>query len=281
MSEFKFACPVCGQHITADSSSSGGRIDCPTCYRKIIVPHAPTSGETKLILSATQADKPRPKQTLLLGLADGGATKKGRGSLFATIGLVLVLGGACAGAYVFRDKIFKPNSDSLHTKSNAAIASTRTYAVPTNISWTLSLTNKAIPETDAAGRIHGSGFRYEKAVLQGGHLTLRQGQSGSADLGVTVQFFALQGENLSGKTIEIAADRSPPLPKVVLRWKDEAQKAITTSIHGGYALKIGFGNAANGRMPGWIYLCLPDEKKSFVAGVFNAEIRKPSPPKPN
>ena len=40
------------------------------------------------------------------------------------------------------------------------------------------------------------------------------------------------------------------------------------------------GEAANGRMPGKIYICLPDENKSFVAGTFDAEIRKPPPPKP-
>jgi len=35
-----------------------------------------------------------------------------------------------------------------------------------------------------------------------------------------------------------------------------------------------------GRMPGKIYLALPDDLKSFVAGTFNAEIRKPPAPKP-
>ena len=60
MSEFKFACPVCGQHITADSSTSGGQIECPTCFQKIVVPQAPGVQDTKFILSATQVAKPRP-----------------------------------------------------------------------------------------------------------------------------------------------------------------------------------------------------------------------------
>ena len=60
MSEFKFACPVCGQHITADSSTSGGQIECPTCFQKIVVPQAPESGNNKFILSAAQVAKPRP-----------------------------------------------------------------------------------------------------------------------------------------------------------------------------------------------------------------------------
>src|ERR1035441_7746205 len=60
MSEIKFACPVCGQHITADSSTSGGQLECPTCFQKIVVPHAPGSGDSKFILSAAQVAKPRP-----------------------------------------------------------------------------------------------------------------------------------------------------------------------------------------------------------------------------
>ena len=60
MSEFKFACPVCGQHITADSNTGGTQIHCPTCFQKLIVPQAPVAGNTKLILSAVQVAKPRP-----------------------------------------------------------------------------------------------------------------------------------------------------------------------------------------------------------------------------
>ena len=52
MSEFKFACPVCGQHITADSANSGGQLECPTCFRKIVVPQAPEAADPKFILAA-------------------------------------------------------------------------------------------------------------------------------------------------------------------------------------------------------------------------------------
>ena len=153
------------------------------------------------------------------------------------------------------------------------------YPIPTNINWTLDLTNAIFPETVAAGSIHRSGFKCEKATLQGGNLTLRQGRSGAPDLGVTIVFFAQQGEDLSGKSIDIAPDRMPPLPRVTLRWKDELDKAVNRNIASGYALKAVFGEAASGRMPGKIYICLPDDAKSFVAGTFDAEIRKPSPPK--
>ena len=95
---------------------------------------------------------------------------------------------------------------------------------------------------------------------------------------LAVNLFARQGEELSGKTVEITPDR-PRAPKVTLRWKDEQRKPVTQSIVNGYLLRVAFGQATNSRMPGRIYLSLPDESKSFVAGTFDAEITKPPPPK--
>lgn len=60
MSEFEFACPVCGQHIFADSSAGGTQIDCPTCFRPIVVPQPPSLKDSTLILTAAQPAKPRP-----------------------------------------------------------------------------------------------------------------------------------------------------------------------------------------------------------------------------
>jgi hypothetical protein len=111
-------------------------------------------------------------------------------------------------------------------------------------------------------------------------LTLRQGKSGSSESSFTVSLFAQQGEELSGKIVEIEADRTPPLPRVTLRWRNDDKKSTTEHFNSGYALKLAFGPAANGRISGRIYLCLPDESKSFVAGTFDAEIRKMEPRKP-
>jgi hypothetical protein len=153
------------------------------------------------------------------------------------------------------------------------------YPVPTNITWTLDLTNAVIPESTVAGSIHGSGFHSERATLTGGTLTFRQGKGKAADLALSVHLFARQGEELSGQNISIAPER-PPQVRVTLRWKGDQDKTVNKDFKGGYALKVEFGQASNGRMPGKIYLCLPDDSKSFVAGTFDAEIKKPAPPKP-
>lgn len=282
MSEFKFACPVCGQHITAASATSGSQIECPTCFQKIVVPQAPASGDSKLILSATQVGKPRPSPTEL-GVPSGPRPGHSpRAIPYAAI-LLLLLCAAGALAFVFRDRFFKPVTAPGPSGTNrsprlAAKPPRIVHPIPTNVSWSLELTNMTIPDAVAVGSIRGNGFLCERSTLRGGELTLRQGKAWPPDLGVTVYLFAQQGEDLSGKVIEVEAARPPPLPRVTLRWKDDQDKAVTRNFYRGYALKIVFGAAANGRMPGKLFLSFPDDARSFVAGTFNAEIRKSNPP---
>ena len=42
MTEFKFYCPKCGQHIKCDTGYAGTQINCPACHQAIVVLQAPT-----------------------------------------------------------------------------------------------------------------------------------------------------------------------------------------------------------------------------------------------
>jgi hypothetical protein len=284
MSEFKFACPVCGQHITADSSTSGGRIECPTCFQTIVVPHASESRDSKFILSASQVAKPRPTSEAASHLGPLGSSGR-RTSLPALIGLLLLLCASGATVFYFRDRILKPFRPPASPATNAVAAAPAvpappppTHPVPTNFGWTLELTNAVIPDTPVAGRIHGSGFAYDRAVLLGGLLLLGQGNPPSYDLGFGVQLSVHQGEELSGKTVEVTPGQ-PSALRVGWRWKDQQEQPSTQVISNGYLLKVTFGQPSNERMPGQIYICLPDSEKSFAAGTFDAEIKRPPQPK--
>lgn len=277
MSEFKFACPVCGQHIKCASDKTGAPMECPTCYRKIIVPQAPSADSPNLILTAAQATtRPLPQSTVE-PLAGASSAKN---FPVAAVALLFVLCAMAAGAFAFREKIFKSAHNQPTTKTNSASkkkpkAVRAPVAPPANdTNWTLNLAEVTIPETPAAGRVHGRDFSSQRATLQGGKLDLRSG-----GMGLTIQLFAKQGEDLAGQSINIEASRTNS-PKVILRWKDDQEKSETKNIRSGYALRLEFGQVANARMPAKIYLCTPDDAKSYVAGTFTAEIRKPAPPKP-
>lgn len=281
MSEFKFACPVCGQHITADDSTSGGQIDCPTCFQKIVVPQAPASQDTKFILSAAQVAKPRPTVSPPSPLP----TSHPRTSISVVVVLVVLVCGAGAALYVFRDHIFKPSRGPVLPSTNAPVAAPAVpaalntkYPVPTNIAWTLDLAKAVFPEATAAGRIHRSGFLCERATVQGGTVSLRQGKGWPPDLGITLLLKLRPGTELSGRSVAVNPDQ-PSAPRVFLRWKDDQQEPKSVNFSQGYALKLVFGQPVKDRLPGKIYLCLPDEARSFIAGTFEAEIREPLPPK--
>src|ERR1019366_1239253 len=96
MSEFKYACPVCGQHIKCDSSQAGSVMDCPTCFQKITVPQAPASDDQKFILTGSKVTE---KKTSVPATAGGVAAPEKK--FPAAVVLVLLLGVGPAGGAGF------------------------------------------------------------------------------------------------------------------------------------------------------------------------------------
>ncbi len=274
MSEFKFACPICGQHITADSKDTGSQISCPTCYRKIVVPQAPASAETKFVISASEANKPRPATTNPRPLE---AVLRAPEKTVIPAALIVLLVLACAsGATVFllRDKIFhaKPPPEKVEAETvSTRVESTQPEYTGTN-RWTLDLSEVNFPDLPVSGSVHHRAFELDRATLSGSNLTLRVGRSGPIELGVSIAFFNRQPEELSGKSAEVKPT-DPKAPRVVLHWMEAERKSQT--FRSGYAMKVEFGASTNNTMPGKIFLCLPDGGESWVAGTFNAEIRQP------
>ena len=74
MSEFKFSCPHCDQHLQCDDRLGGKQIQCPACKHLIVIPLspaqlaqgnlAPESGKTwaTFIAPPPKAKEPPPAQ---------------------------------------------------------------------------------------------------------------------------------------------------------------------------------------------------------------------------
>jgi len=279
MSEFKFACPICGQHITADAKDAGSQLTCPTCYRKIVVPPAPTLADPKFVLAATEANKPRPSPTPLPGTLPIARAKP-----IVPPALIVLLVLACAAAatlFALRGKIFqkKPGPEEVQAESmESKMDSSGGQAEYTGTNrWTLDLAGVTFPDLPVSGSVHHREFQLDRATLTASNLTLRVGTKGPIELGVNIYFFNRQPEELAGKSAEVKPT-DPKAPRVVLHWMEAQRKSQT--FHSGYAMKVEFGPVSDKTMPGKIFLCLPDGGQSWVAGTFVAELRKPSPPKP-
>ncbi len=127
-----------------------------------------------------------------------------------------------------------------------------------------------IPATPAAGTVRDQRFQCEKATLQSGILTLRQGKDFFADLEVKVFLFLTPGEKLDGKSYRIVPGAAVGSPHVYAS-KRQGQLPDTKSLTDGYVLRLEFGQAAAKGIPGKIYLELPKSYGTTLAGTFTAE----------
>jgi len=292
MSEFKYACPVCGQHIKCDSSQAGSQMECPTCFQKITVPQAPSIAGQKFIITGTKVGE-RPAPNIPEDRVVAAAGKK-----FPIAAVIILLALVCAaGAAVvaFRGKIFKSAGGGAPTNEIASGSveqpaparnptPTRPRPAPAappanDTNWTLKLNAEAIPDSTAAGRIHGQDFIVERASLQNGTLTLRSGTRGAVTFGVLINFGSAQPQTLAGQSLNITTN-TPTAARITLIWQDGG-KTARQNLDGGYAMRLNFGQVSGARISGKIYFCAPDETKSYVAGTFNADIRTPRPTRPS
>jgi hypothetical protein len=281
MSEFKFACPVCGQHMMCDASQGGSVMDCPTCFQKIVAPQAPAEADQKLILTGTKLET---RDNALPAWQRPDVIPAAKKFPLGIILAVLVAGAAGAGVYWFA---IKPGTDKnpppgpAMAATNGPSASTEKVAVAppaSDANWALALGTNAIFDVPVAGRIHGQDFVVERAYFQNSTLTLRAGTHGPLETGVQISFGGAQAETLAGKMLNILADTNKSA-RVTLRWKDGDGTAQRENFEINYAMRLEFGALANNRLPGKIWLCTPDKEKSYLLGSFNADARKPRPKK--
>jgi DNA-directed RNA polymerase subunit RPC12/RpoP len=136
MSEFKYACPVCGQHMKCDSSQSGTVMECPTCFQKITAPQAPESDNPKFIITGTKTgERPIPSAVANAGMAP--APEPERKSPLAAIALIVLLCAAVAAAFVLGGKIFKPSPPPAVAPDSNAVSPSK----PEPVTYTLNLSS--------------------------------------------------------------------------------------------------------------------------------------------
>jgi DNA-directed RNA polymerase subunit RPC12/RpoP len=280
MSEFKYACPVCGQHMMCDSSQSGTTMECPTCFQKIVAPQAPATDDPKFIITGTKVGAERPIPAAVANADVSPAPVPEKASFWPAIALGALVCVAAALLFAFHGKIFKSGGGPTPVAANPPGKPPKppVVAPPANdASWMLDLSAAAFVDTPVAGRIHGRDFICERAIFQGGTLTLRAGTRGTVESGVLINFRGALAESLSGQSINITTN-ADKAANVMLRWQDDGQQK-KEDFDDRYALRLDFGELAGNRLPGKIYLCTPDAEKSYLLGTFTADVRKPKPPK--
>ncbi len=175
----------------------------------------------------------------------------------------------------------RPQDTKGNTTSKPAVApSTDPASAVTKESkagWIEELTDVEFPKTKASGKLHGEIFTMDRAEIQQGTLSLRQGTGFFADKEWKVFLFANDISRLEGHFLTIESEDTEPvknMPHVYMSWKENSKDLPKTKTWtGNYIIKLKFGQVSNGKIPGQIYLCVPDMKRSFVAGTFEAVIK--------
>ncbi|MEJ2025430.1 MAG: hypothetical protein P8Y00_10545 [Deltaproteobacteria bacterium] len=115
----------------------------------------------------------------------------------------------------------------------------------------------------------------DQAFLENGILTLRDGRDFFPDHAFVIFLFLKKGENLENRRFEYTKISGFGSPHIHVKWKEKGKDLPKTKIWmKGYAMLLEFGRQRGKELPGKIYLCIPDEMKSFLAGTFTALIKK-------
>ena len=270
MSEFKYACPVCGQHMMCDSTQSGTTMECPTCFQKIVAPQAPSTDDPKFIITGTKVgERPPPRVAAEIRVEVSSEKKSPLGTIMAGAIVLALIGAGAVLVMHWHGKASPPVKATIRENRPAAGTTPGSQLnQASSAKWTLDLNSVAIPDSPVAGLIHSKVLDPQTILVNADGLTIR-----TADLppeaGVTI-YLREKPQNFFGKTVVVEPNTTNP-PMVNLRWKDGQGQAMNQQERR-YAMRIEFGQPAGGQLPGKIYLCTPDEQKSYVVGTFTAQI---------
>jgi hypothetical protein len=135
------------------------------------------------------------------------------------------------------------------------------------------VSGKPIPDKPAVGKIKGKEFIMEKATFSDNTLAIWQsgGESNKDD-----RIFKIMGfqDVVDGKKFSLKPGQDSIGLSAVLRYRKEGEDfAVPENYLNGYSMKLEFGTAKDGKIPGKIHLRLPDKDGSFVEGTFEADIK--------
>jgi tetratricopeptide (TPR) repeat protein len=140
--------------------------------------------------------------------------------------------------------------------------------------WKQDLKDAEIPGVPARGMINGEVFMAESSKFENGILTFHDGKDFLQSHAVTV-FLFLKGESPDGKSYNIESSSGFGSPHVHMKWRQKNSKTPKSRVFmKGYSMRLEFGKTQDGKLPGKIYLCMPDEMRSYLAGSFTAIVKK-------
>lgn len=142
--------------------------------------------------------------------------------------------------------------------------------IGTGTGWTLDVKDATIPSESVSGEIHGADFQLKRALFRNGNLRFV-----SSDGPEFLMIHSL-GDSIENKSLEFQTASGNDAPKIEIGWKDGDENK-TETFQEGYAMELKVAAAKGRRISGRIYLSLPDDSKSYIAGTFTVVLPRPKP----
>jgi len=132
-----------------------------------------------------------------------------------------------------------------------------------------------IPETAATGKLRGKTFTPDRVELEGNRLSLRQGKDFFADLEISM-FLSDKLKLAEGVKVVVRPTTkwTAGIPSLHVSSREGKNLPDTKFINDDYAMTLELGKPDKGKIPGKIYLCLPDSQRSYVVGTFVAQRKR-------
>lgn len=126
-----------------------------------------------------------------------------------------------------------------------------------------------IPADAVTGEVHGENFDCKRVLYRNGNLKF-------VSAGGAFLMIHGVGASIKNESQEFQTATGDDVPKIEISWSDQGQNQ-TESFDNGYAMELKFGEAKKRKVQGQIYLSLPDDAKSYIAGTFTVVLPKPKP----
>ena len=136
---------------------------------------------------------------------------------------------------------------------------------------TTDLRSVVITNAPLSGTVFGQPFRPQQAKVWGGSLTLTQAKNNQTELEIWIAFFKPNAEDYVGKTIIVAVGQQGITPHVHLRQMTEGYK--TKVYTKDYVMRLEFGQPVGRKLPGKIYLEMPQSSATIISGNFLADLQ--------
>ena len=150
------------------------------------------------------------------------------------------------------------------------------HAQDTKVEWTTDLSKMKIPDAPVSGSVMGAKFKVDVVTHEvTGALTLKMGTDIFGDAKVLIFLGINKTDELAGKKFEVETKGDVgKRPHVHMNRRFNANELPKGMAYvEGYALKLEFGDKKDGKIPAKIYLCMPDDAKTVIAGTFAVEVK--------